>query len=70
MDAAREQGTWIQCAHCGHMYYIERNVSNNKLYITSECSRCGCKKGLNCGSNESEIYDLYNLNLDERYFKY
>lgn len=70
MDTTKDQGTWIQCAHCGHIYYIEKSVPESKLYIQSECARCGCNKGLNCGSNEDEIYDFYNPNLDERYFEY
>lgn len=70
MDAARNQGVWVQCTQCGKVYFIQESVPIDKLYITSVCSRCGNQKGLNCGDNKEDVYIYYDPTLDERFYKY
>ena len=70
MSVGKQEGTWIQCANCGKIYYIYRKVPIDKLYITSECARCGYDRGLNLGDKEENIYCYYDPNLDERYYIY
>ena len=70
MSGAKEQGTWLQCAHCGKIYHVDQKVPIDKLYIESVCARCGCGQALNLGDDESEIYYYYDSNLDERFYQY
>lgn len=71
VSANKDRGCWVQCQQCGYVYWLEEEVPIDKLYVASVCARCGeYGNGLNCGSDQSEIYDCYNLNLDERYYMY
>ena len=70
MELKGKQCTWIQCQNCGHIYRINKKVSIEASIIRSECPRCREYVGLNCGSEEDEIYIFMNPNLDERYFIY
>ena len=71
MSAEKDRGNWIQCTKCGHIYFVEEEVPIEKLYVASVCARCGeYGNGLNCGSDQSEIYTYYNPNMDERYYMY
>ena len=71
MNGGKEQGAWIQCAHCGEIYYIETPVPIDKLYVASYCPKCGeYGNGLNCGSDESEVYVYYNPLMDDRFYRY
>ena len=62
---------WVQCQFCGklHKETIQYNIED--IYIKLHCS--GCRDDtvhLICGQEESEIYHLYNLNADPRYYNY
>lgn len=70
MILEEKEGTWIQCTHCGEIYYINQKVPIDKMYVALVCPRCECGTGLNCGSDEEEIYCFYNPNLDERFYQY
>lgn len=71
MDGARTKGVWIQCQHCGHIYHIDQDVPIDKLYVACVCPKCDeYGKGLNCGSDESDIYRYMNVNVDPRYYQY
>ena len=70
MISNANMGTWIQCQNCGKIYHIAHDVPIDKLYVASECPRCGNYKGLNCGTNPDDFYLYANLNLDGRYYKY
>jgi hypothetical protein len=68
---AKERGTYVQCQHCGEIYFIKESVPTEQLYVASECPRCGeYDKGLNCGSNEDYIYEFMNVVVDPRYYEY
>ena len=70
MDTKKE-GTYVQCQNCGHIYYIEKNIPINKLYIASFCPRCKeYVNGLNCGNNKDDLYLFTNVNVDPRYYEY
>ena len=65
------KGVWAQCQSCGelHKRTIEYNIED--IYIKLNCP--GCKDNtvhLICSEDENEIYHLYNLNADPRYYNY
>ena len=71
MKGVEQQGTWIQCQTCGKVYYIEEHVPIDELYTASICPRCGeYGYGLNCGSDQNEIYIYINENFDPRFYMY
>lgn len=70
MYIAGEQGTYIQCTHCGEIYYTKETVPVDKVYVTSYCARCGHSRGLNCGQKEEEIAYFYDPVLDKRFYEY
>jgi Zn finger protein HypA/HybF involved in hydrogenase expression len=77
-DYIREEGfhvmvkeVWLQCQCCGelHKKKVEYNIED--IYIQEECPRCRDETThLICGEDEWEIYHLYNLNTDPRYYNY
>ena len=38
--------------------------------IEAWCPKCGRNRGLNCGNNIDDLYDLININVDKRYYRY
>lgn len=60
--------TWIQCQDCGRIYQIQRQFSNDELYVVAYCSECESRIGLNLGCDEEDIYYFMNPNLDRRFF--
>lgn len=67
-----EVEVWVQCQCCGqlHKEIIQYNIEDD-FYIKLHCS--GCRDDtthLICDENKSEIYHLYNLNVDPRYYNY
>ena len=71
MHMTKEKGTYIQCQHCGAIYHIDRTVPIDKMYVASTCPECNeYGKGLNCGSNKDDLYELMDINSDPRYYEY
>lgn len=70
MEKVREQGTWLQCTHCGHIYHIGARVPIDRLYVASACPRCDAEVGLNCGDKREDVYLYYDPALDERFYNY
>lgn len=67
----KQDYTYIQCQHCGHVFQIEQNVPIDKLYITSFCPRCGkYEKGLSCGNSKDDVALYIDINADPRYYTY
>ena len=65
-------GVWLQCQCCGRLskQEIQYNIEDD-FYIKVQC--LGCRDEtmhLICSEDESEIYHLYNLNADPRYYNY
>ena len=68
---SRDKGCWIQCTNCGAIYWIEEEVSIDKLYVASYCPKCGeYGNGLNCGDKEEDIIIYADPVLDKRYYQY
>jgi hypothetical protein len=71
MVTAETQGCWIQCQHCGHLHHIDQDVPIDKLYVACICPKCDeYGKGLNCGSDKSDVYKYMCENVDPRYYQY
>jgi ribosomal protein L33 len=69
MGLWKESGSYIQCCECGHIYWIDKEISIDKIYIKSYCSKCNkITKGLNCGEKEEDIYMYYDCVKDSRYY--
>jgi hypothetical protein len=62
---------WVQCESCGalHKESIQYNIED--IYIKLHCMGCRDETThLICSEDESEIYTLYNVNADPRYYNY
>ena len=69
MSAGRKKKqTWIQCNECGEIYQIPCSVPIDKLYVASNCPRCGFMTGLNLGDKQEDLYYFYDHTKDERYY--
>lgn len=62
--------TFLQCQTCGVVYKFPRIVAIDKMYITSYCPECGAATALNLGNKEEDRYELYDVNIDPRYYEY
>lgn len=59
----------VQCQSCGELHKESIQYNIEDIYIKLYCS--GCRDDtthLICSEDESEIYHLYNLNVDPRYY--
>lgn len=70
MYISGKKRTWIQCQNCGALYQIQQKLPVDAFYIDTECPECGYEVGLNCGENEEDVYELMNINLDDRFYRY
>ena len=70
MDAKEKERTWIQCQNCGHIHIIYKKIPISVSIVKTYCPRCGEYSGLNCGSNEDDLYYFMNPNVDEKYYNY
>jgi hypothetical protein len=62
---------FVQCQNCGKLYKREIEYNIEDIYIKLDCS--GCRDDtthLICSEDEDEIYHLYNLNADPKYYIY
>lgn len=65
--------TYWQCSICGKVHYIEKahKIDSNNIYEKVYCTHCeDYTDQLWCGENILDFYELYNWNLDERFFIY
>lgn len=61
-----------QCAHCGCISNIEQKnrPRSDTTYVSLWCDKCKkVTRQLYCG-DEDDIYWLYDVVMDERYYKY
>ena len=70
VDVKEKENTWIQCQCCGNIYQVNRKISISVSIVHMECPKCGEYSGLNCGSDENDLYYFMNPNVDERYYNY
>lgn len=60
----------IQCTTCGRVHDSRSEYPIEELYVEDYCPDCGSYIGLNLGDNKENLYELYDANLDERFFIY
>lgn len=60
--------TYVQCLNCGHIHIVNRKIPIEFSVVRSYCPRCEWEKGLNCGYNETDVMELKDYYLDERYY--
>jgi len=70
VGTGKEVGNYIQCRECGHIYKVYKEISIEKSIVYTECPRCGCGIGLNCGNNTLDLYVYYDPTMDKRYYEY
>lgn len=50
---------------------FERKLElKDDIYADLYCDKCKCSKALYLGDNKDDLYMLYDVTLDERYFYY
>ena len=62
---------YFQCQKCGliHKEKIRINIDDDELFYTLECKHCrDDTKHLWVGETEIDIYQLYNSNIDPRFY--
>ena len=70
MDGDREI---FQCSCCGNISKVNENYRprGDTTYIVLWCERCEeYTEQLYCGDDVDDIYELYDLNVDSKYYKY
>lgn len=60
----------IQCSRCGHIYNTNQFLNEDDTYIDSICPKCGNSRGLFVGNNIIDMYELYDVNVDPRFYNY
>lgn len=61
----------FQCSSCGNIHKVDWKYKpiGDDIYVTLWCERCkGQTQQLYCGDDESDLYSLYDLNVDPRYY--
>ena len=66
MDGKKRDRSYIQCLNCGNVYAMERKIP----IVKSICPSCNHDRGLHCGYDETDVAELKDFYLDERYFIY
>ena len=63
---------FVQCQSCGNIYMVatDKEIPIETFTIEAWCPKCGRNRGLNCGNNIDDLYDLININVDKRYYRY
>ena len=61
--------SWFQCQFCGCLHKEKIRFNIEDLYTKIKCPRCrGETSHIYCGNTEDDIYVMYNLNVDPRYY--
>ena len=72
MTASKHNQAFYQCTQCGTVHKIEEDKIKitDDLYSSVWCPHCrDTTKQLWVGSNPEDIIELYDVVLDERYYK-
>ena len=60
---------YYQCTHCGAIVPFERELKlEDDIYADLYCDKCGQSRTLYLGDNKEDLYMLYDVTLDERYY--
>lgn len=67
-----KEKNFFQCQECGCVHYIETEYDiDNEMYEQLICVKCNKRAThLWVGNDPNDFYELYNPNLDERFFIY
>lgn len=63
----------FQCNCCGTIHKVDEKYKprGDGVYETLFCPKCGdYTRQLYCGDDESELYSLYDVNIDPKFYKY
>lgn len=63
----------FQCSCCGNISRVDSRYKprGDIIYVPLWCDKCNeYSKQLYCGDDENQIYELYDLNIDEKYYNY
>ena len=80
-DCIREEGFHVmsrdkeifQCSCCGHINRVDVKYKpqENEIYVPMWCERCRDQTTqLYCGDNINDLYELYDVNIDPKFYKY
>ena len=64
----KNSGSFMQCQHCGNIYYVDQEIPIDAFIIDLVCPKCGHTRALNCGEDRESIYFYMNENFDPRYY--
>lgn len=65
-----QDGNYVQCQSCGHIYYTSSSFSEEDFIVESKCPICKNKKAINCGKNKEDVYIYMDINKDPRWYLY
>ena len=65
-----QEGNYVQCQNCGHIYYTSDSFSIEEFVVKSRCPICKNDKGINCGKRKEDVYIYANINISPRYYLY
>lgn len=60
----------VQCSKCGEIHETQQFFLNDDTYVDDICPKCGNNRGLFVGNNISDMYELYDVNVDPRFYNY
>ena len=72
MSNGKSTEAYYQCSKCGgiHKLRCTKGLSDS-TYESIWCSGCRqVTRQLYCGTAQEDIYELYDVTMDERYYKY
>lgn len=70
MDGKKRDRSYIQCLNCGNVYAMGHKIPMSESIVKSVCPSCNYSRGLHCGYDETDVAELKDFYLDERYFIY
>lgn len=69
-SGGEKRGSWVQCITCGEIHKSYSEYSIEEMYVDDYCSNCDSYRGLNLGNRKEEIYELYDVSLDDKWYTY
>ena len=61
----------FQCGCCGSIHKVDEKYKprGDKIYVTLWCQQCGrYTRQLYCGDDINDLYELYDVNIDPKYY--
>ena len=67
----KRQSTYVQCISCGRLHLTDVYIKTEDLYIDDWCPTCrDGTRNLVLSDNPDDIYMLYDVNNDFRFYDY